>query len=267
MDSSVETTNPIFEQHCLPFVGQWTRLVSTTNWDKGEIIHRWREAMEAADAPSAEYTDEAWSQRVGGVSPQHVGRLRRVFDRFAPERDQFNGLYWSHFQAALDWDDAEMWLEGATQNGWSVAKMRQQRWEAMGAPDDLKPRDEDVVSSEPDGDGESGADAAKLKPGTTGEFDYEDDPKSPAGPDFGDEDDVARSAKSDGDRPDGSGIASDVPASAPFESLPELPDDVQDAFDAFKISIVQHKGAQWSDISLHDMLRTLDALKQLAVAP
>ena len=27
------------------FVGQWNRLVSTTNWEKGRIICQWRDAL------------------------------------------------------------------------------------------------------------------------------------------------------------------------------------------------------------------------------
>ncbi|HMP07031.1 MAG TPA: hypothetical protein PJ982_11815, partial [Lacipirellulaceae bacterium] len=114
------------------FVGQWNRLVSTTNWEKGRIICQWREALEQSGAAVTEYSDEAWAQLVGGVSSQHVGRLRRVFQQFGSAFDQYEGLYWSHFQAALDWDDAEMWLEGAIHNRWSVSQMRGQRWETLG---------------------------------------------------------------------------------------------------------------------------------------
>ena len=69
---------------------------------------------------------------MGNVTPQHVGRLRRASERFGATRDGYPGLYWSHFQAALDWDDAEMWLEGAVQSDWSISAMRHRRWEAQG---------------------------------------------------------------------------------------------------------------------------------------
>ena len=134
------------------YVGRWNRLISTTNWEKGRIIAEWRAALQEADAPAGSYTDDAWSQQVGGVTPQHVGRLRRVFERFGETHDQYAGLYWSHFQAALDWPDAEMYLEGAVQNDWSVAQMRNQRWEAMGGAPELKPQEADVVASELDED-------------------------------------------------------------------------------------------------------------------
>ena len=95
-----------------PFEGRWSRLISTTNWEKGQIVFEWRTALKDQEAPASEYADDAWARRVGGVTGQHVGRLRRVFERFGESNAQYDGLYWSHFQAALDWDDAEMWLEG-----------------------------------------------------------------------------------------------------------------------------------------------------------
>ena len=90
-------------------------------------------ALAQAHAAASEYTDDAWSRQVGNVTPQHTGRLRRVYQRFAGVREAYPGLYWSHFQAALDWDDAEMWLEGAVQNGWSIAQMQNERARTLGA--------------------------------------------------------------------------------------------------------------------------------------
>ena len=134
------------------YVGRWNRLVSTTNWEKGRIIHQWREALRQAGAPAASYTDDAWSRQVGNVTPQHVGRLRRVFERFGQVYEQYEGLYWSHFQAAVEWPDAEMYLQGAVENDWSISQMRNQRWEAMGGAPELKPHDADIVDAELDED-------------------------------------------------------------------------------------------------------------------
>ena len=106
----------------------------------------------ASQAAATQYSDEAWSRRAGNVSGQHVGRLRRVFERFGAVSNSYPDLYWSHFQAALDWNDAEMWLEGAVQSGWSVSQMRSSRWLAMGAPDELRPSESDVISAELDED-------------------------------------------------------------------------------------------------------------------
>jgi len=132
------------------YIGQWNRLVSTTNWEKGRIICQWRDALIAAGAPVTEYSDEAWSQLVGGVTSQHVGRLRRVFQRFGDVFDQYEGLYWSHFQASLDGEDAEMWLEGAIHNNWSVSQMRGKRWETLGKPGDAPPPDDSAFAEETD---------------------------------------------------------------------------------------------------------------------
>ncbi len=126
----------------------------------GEGPHHLRvaQALEQAGAPAGSFSDEAWSREVHGVTPQHVGRLRRVYERFGAVHEQYAGLYWSHFQAALDWPDAEMYLEGAVQNDWSVSQMRNQRWEVLGGKPELKPRDGDIVASEVDEDFSPAAD-------------------------------------------------------------------------------------------------------------
>ncbi len=152
LPESTETEAAVIEETSVKYLGRWNRLVSTTNWEKGRIISQWRQALLQAGASVQAHGDEAWSRRVGNVSPQHVGRLRRVYEQFGEAYSQYPGLYWSHFQAALDWHDAEMWLEGAVQNGWSVSRMRAQRWEATGGPADEAPREEDVVAAEMDED-------------------------------------------------------------------------------------------------------------------
>lgn len=246
-----------------PYIGRWHTLVSTTNWEKGRIILQWRQALEDAGAPVTDYSDEAWAQRVGGVTGQHVGRLRRVFVRFGSAFESYDGLYWSHFQAAVDWEDAELWLEGASQNRWSVSQMRKQRWEAIGAPADKKPRDEDIIVTELDEDYESTQSqepTAKMKEGAV---DGVSGPRH-EGPDFGDESDGSPSdavVYSD---------AEEAPAQSfvrPFENLSELPEDLADAFESYKLAIIAHKANGWNDISREDVLASLDALKALAVAP
>ena len=137
------------ETQSAPFVGKWNLLISTTNWEKGTIIIAWQKAMAKSGLPKSSYSDDRWSQLCGGATPQHVGRLRRTQERFGHVFKEYEGLYWSHFYAALDWDDSEMWLEGAIQNDWSVSKMRNARWETMGQRPEDKPRVEQIVVSEP----------------------------------------------------------------------------------------------------------------------
>lgn len=252
------------------YVGQWNRLVSTTNWEKGRIICQWRDALMAVDAAITDYSDEAWAQLVGGVTSQHVGRLRRVHQRFGEVFDQYDGLYWSHFQAAIDWEDAEMWLEGAIHNGWSVSQMRGKRWETVGKPGEAPPADEDALAeSQSDEDApwtEENAEAARSvstiasKPAEA---------KSVERSERHVEEDAHDVAESSSSR------TSDRETSkAPTKSrkalgvqMDELPEDVADAFEQFKLAIIAQRRLGWSETTPEAVLECLDALRELALAP
>lgn len=244
------------------FVGQWRRLVSTTNWEKGRIIHEWREALRAGDAPVSEYSDEAWSRRVGHVTPQHVGRLRRVSERFAETREEFDGLFWSHFQAALDWDDAEMWLEGAVQSRWSVAEMRAQRHQTLGETGDELAQAEDSVDEPWD---EDAADAEAEV--ATGSIEAVREPVRDDADMESDEPDQSQFDERSADSPEEMPASAVAEAVRPFAELPPLPADVNDAFEAYKLCILRHKLAGWQEITRDDMLASLDSLRQLVLAP
>jgi hypothetical protein len=245
------------------YVGRWNRLISTTNWEKGRIIQEWRDALQEAGASAGQYSDDVWSRQVGNVTPQHVGRLRRAFERFGDVFDQYPGLFWSHFQAAVEWTDAEMYLEGAVQNDWSVSAMRNQRWEAMGGRPELKPNEDDIMSSELDEDAPI-YDDAPMPPTISesigevrGAVDFSEDDDSEPAP-FDDESSYALPS------------AKDVPSAPllrPFESLPPLPSDLNEAFELFKLAILNHKVSGWSEIARDDVLSVLESLKQLALAP
>jgi hypothetical protein len=239
------------------FLGRWNLLVSTTNWEKGRIVNEWREALIDAGALPSAYSDEAWSRRVGSVTPQHAGRLRRVYQRFESVRSGYHGLYWSHFQAALDWDDAEMWLEGAVQNRWSIAQMQGERTRTLGA---LVEEHVEAAAIEED---EDAAPPADLPPtGAAATIDAQatahDEPceasldgSPPGEPDSYPGDDYAGEA---------------APPFRPFENLPTLPADLQDAFDSFKVAVIHHRISNWQEVSREDVLATLDALRQLILA-
>jgi len=267
-DAVSDADTALLDQASQPFEGRWSRLVSTTNWEKGQIVLEWRNALKGQEAPASEYADDAWARRVGGVTGQHIGRLRRVFERFGESHTQYDGLFWSHFQAALDWDDAEMWLEGTIQNRWSVSKMRKARWEAMGAPDDMKPAEEDIITSELNEDLDVREDHEPTNSKST-----VGDAESHVvieGPDFGDEgeemDSVAKQAADGGPH-----IYSEddpkAPFVRPFENIPDLPEDVGEAFESFKLAIIRHKAEDWQQIAREDMLSALESLKELTLAP
>ncbi|MGC4002656.1 MAG: hypothetical protein QM811_05770 [Pirellulales bacterium] len=205
--------------------------------------------MIVAEAPIEEYSDEAWAARVGGVSGQHVGRLRRVFERFSATHDDYKGLYWSHFQAANEWADAEMWLEGAVQNDWSVAGMRQQRAEALGeivVEDPTLPETWDEDSSDEE------TSTASL----TTNFAGESGGPAHEGPDFGDDDESptasgersgAEAAREDGES---GSLDTRVPINPlrPFAELPALPLDLNEAFEELKLAILRHKVTNWQEV-------------------
>jgi hypothetical protein len=249
-----------------PFIGQWNQLISTTNWEKGEIIQQWRITLMDNDVPASQYSDEAWSQMVGGVTPQHVGRLRRAFERFGHVYKEYEGVYWSHFYAALDWDDAEMWLEGAVQNKWSVAKMRQQRWETLGKIGDA-PDASEIVATEKAEETQSLALAENTR---NNDRDYIEGPVH-EGPDWGDDEERSKTQAKSAAAVDSDGepeAPSKPHAIRPFESFKDLPEDIMEVANAFKVAIIRHKADDWTEISQEDMIDLLDALKQLAtIAP
>ena len=264
-----ETTSPANEvsisddaiKQSKPFIGQWNGLISTTNWEKGGIISQWRSSLKEARASVNEYSDEAWCQLVGGVTPQHVGRLRRTFDRFGKEYQDYEGLYWSHFYASLDWDDPEMWLEGAIQNKWSISQMRHQRWETLGGDPNDQPRTSDIVATELVEESQT---LALSEQNRQNDKNYVEGPVH-EGPDFGDEDGGSKSKPSkDGEVATlAEGEEVEEFKAKPFESFKDLPEDVLDALNAFKIAIITHKTGEWEDVSRDDMLDLFDALKQL----
>lgn len=252
-----------------PFVGQWNQLVSQTNWDKGRIIFEWRNALAESGAPNTTYSDEAWAQCVGAVTSQHVGRLRRVHERFSNAQSSYPGLYWSHFLAAIDWDDAELWLEGASRSSWSISEMRRTRAEASIAAGKEPERDEELITSELD-DGfvalasdEEDADAHFDGEGSSGPL--------AEGPDFGDEDpfsddDPSRIQAADSQSAGDELLeeSSEVARENPFASLGELPPDIAEAVEQFKLAIIRHRASSWIDISQSKMLQVIDALRTFA---
>lgn len=262
--ASRESTPPTGEELVAQLVLQWNRLVSNTNWEKGRIICDWREALLTRGAGVTEYSDENWAQLVGGVTAQHVGRLRRTFQRFGDNRDQYPGLFWSHFLAALDWDDAPMWLEGAIQNDWSVSQMRGKRWEVLGTPESQQqaelaeanaweespPKNQSAVDQVHDFR-EPVSEESSVKPAARTRH----------------EDTVERYVP--GEKPTAleATPAKQQPRRAALNVNVELlPDDLADAFEQFKLAIIAHRREGWRDTTPESVCECLDALKSLVLA-
>ncbi|MDR1485827.1 MAG: hypothetical protein LBT09_13525 [Planctomycetaceae bacterium] len=280
-DESMMLNSPEVEQLSTDHIGKWNNLVSQTNWEKGAVIISWREALLAAGMPKAAYSDEAWSRRVGNVTPQHVGRLRRVSERFSETANGYVGLFWSHFQAALDWEDAEMWLEGAVQNSWSVAQMRIQRWDAIGAPEELKPRSEDVFTAELDDDvnprndsfgtnSEKSTEARIREIGAADIIDGFNPPDStPENDDVKPKKKQKKSAPIQQD-PDFAAAINILQTNEILENLgiqtTKLPQDLTTAIESFKVAILNHKLTSWKNVNAETILNCLDILKALVIS-
>ncbi len=249
-------------------VGKWNQLISTTNWEKGQIICEWREALIDSDAEVTEYSDEAWAQLVGGVTSQHVGRLRRVSSRFGDVSTQYDGLHWSHFQACLDWDDAEMWLEGSIQNKWSVSQMRGKRWETVGTTPEEQTAE--VAQAEAEQQTEAQAEEAQAQSASADREPTNDS-------------DSLSSSTAELNGPDASDDASNLPSAGVGSGetqtadqvekrtrlsvdVESLPDDLAEAFESFKLAIIAHRRENWRDTTPESVVECLDSLKQLALA-
>jgi len=269
-DETIPEDSRLIDELSVDSIGLWNRLVSRTNWEKGKLIRLWRNQLKDAGLPNSAYSDESWSRRVGNVSPQHVGRLRRVFERFEQECLQYPSLYWSHFQAALDWNDAEMWLEGANLNQWSVATMRLKRWETLGAPADMKPKDKDIVLSELDEDVNPYNDsqaileanlegsASRIEPAERNSnsfddvpFDLDDEPENKG----------KKTAQSEDSADDTEGEAL-----AKLSAVKELPSDLSEAFEQLKVAILNHKLSGWKEVDKQQVLTFLSAMRTVVLA-
>ncbi|MEI8212532.1 MAG: hypothetical protein WCI02_10315 [Planctomycetota bacterium] len=259
-----------------PFVGRWQQLISQTNWEKGKIIHEWRSALVTQSSSVTAYSDESWAKQVGAVTSQHVGRLRRVYERFGSSCESYPRLFWSHFLAAIDWDDAELWLEGAAQSHWSVSQMRRTRNEAMGQDPDASEREVLIDSELDDGFVALSEDDGAIHVDTMDEGSTQDGSDRSTsgplneGPDFGEEgqgdgsgfDSDPASSRSQSEI-DGLGIESGS-LNNPFAGLGEMPPDVSDALEQFKLCIIRHRANHWTDISQTQLLSALEALRHFA---
>jgi hypothetical protein len=100
----------------------------------------------------------------------------------------------------------------------------------------------------------------------TGQYDDVTGPRID-GPDFGDEPSRSNGSAAASHWADGEDKGPPVELVRPFENLPELPDDLAEAFDAMKLAILHHKADGWQQIASGDVLRTLEALQALVTAP
>lgn len=276
----MDTHDPVLVVNAtaLKYLGEWHRLVSSTNWEKGRIVSRWKQAMVSAGAGPREASDEVWAVQVGQVSAQHVGRLRRAWERFGSNHRTFPGLYWSHFAAVLEWEDGEEWLRKACDERFSVAQMKHARWESMGRPGaGPEAADAPATLADEEADQRLREDQPPVfHSGEMWDVLQDDEREAAASPRRATDEDTVVGRNSQGDtivehHPEA--VETPLPtvptvaAVRPFENLPELPADFTEAFEAFKLAIVRQRLAAWSAVPRDHVLTALESLVVLVRAP
>lgn len=128
--------------------------VSDCAWKVGEFASRWTAAWARGR------TDNDFGAAIGMTGDQ-VYQRRRVWDRFGGKTDIYRNLSWSHFYAALAWEDAESWLQWASDKQATVAEMKAWRTAKTAQeflpPDGERDGDPFAGSEDPFGEGEEGA--------------------------------------------------------------------------------------------------------------
>ncbi|MBC8354419.1 MAG: hypothetical protein H8E66_20685 [Planctomycetes bacterium] len=74
---------------------------------------------------------EDFVREIGWITAAHVEQLSAVWARFRPSKMKNSRRWWSHFHAALEWDDAAASLKKANSEGLSVSEMRRERWQCL----------------------------------------------------------------------------------------------------------------------------------------
>ena len=112
--------------------------VSECRWVVGECAARWTERYARGR------TDGDFASLIGLTGDQ-VYQRRRVWETFAEARGDFSRLKWSHFYAALNWDDARDCLKWADETHSTVAEMRAWRRAQRGEDLSVDPLEEEQI--------------------------------------------------------------------------------------------------------------------------
>ena len=96
------------------FVSEAEQILAPTQWEIGRIASECKEVTGKTDAELGE--------RIG-LSRDQVQQRRSVWDRFGDDSDTYRNLKWSHFHAAMNWDDATQTLAIADRDMLTVRDM------------------------------------------------------------------------------------------------------------------------------------------------
>ena len=144
--------------------------LSNCNWTLGECAALWTKRYAKGR------TDAAFGEMIG-LSADQVYQRRRVWETFGDVHPQYQQLKWSHFYAALNWDDAASCFSWAEEMQATVAEMR--AWRRAQHGEDLSVAADEPVEApfDPTGDfltvetgvvrdpSEMGYESAQRRPG------------------------------------------------------------------------------------------------------
>lgn len=91
--------------------------LSGCNWVIGECAAQWTEKYAKGR------TDADFGNQIG-LSADQIFQRRRVWECFNDVKDDYQGLKWSHYYVALNWEDSSECLNWAVENQATVAQMR-----------------------------------------------------------------------------------------------------------------------------------------------
>jgi hypothetical protein len=113
--------------------------VSGCRWVVGECAAQWttRYARGRTDADFAAQV---------GLTPDQIFQRRRVWETFHAVQSQYSELKWSHFYAALTWDDSAECLQWAEETRATVAEMK--AWRRARRGEDLDQPGEEATMAD-----------------------------------------------------------------------------------------------------------------------
>ncbi len=91
--------------------------LSRCNWEIGECASKWTQRYARGR------TDADFGNLIG-LSGDQVYQRRRAWETFSDVFEEYSSLKWSHFYAALNWDDASECLQWAEDMQATVAEMK-----------------------------------------------------------------------------------------------------------------------------------------------
>jgi hypothetical protein len=110
-------TAPVREDNESALIARAQLALSRCNWEVGECAALWTKRFAKGR------TDADFGALVG-LSADQVYQRRRVWETFGDVCDNYSSLKWSHFYAALNWDDAAECLQWAQDVQAGVAEMK-----------------------------------------------------------------------------------------------------------------------------------------------